>query len=135
MSLTKAKLLAQVAEVRKQAAVFLTDTIYLLRRESETITNGESNINYSSPVAIPCRLINRSGASRTNVAAQFRATRQTFYDSSYRVQLPFGTDVKVTDHLLYDDIATGKQQRFEVTYVPPQHEFTGAFIIGAEEIE
>lgn len=135
MSLTRAKLLSQAALVRKQAEVFCVDTITLLRREGETTQNGESVIIYSDPIELPCRLVNRSGASRSNVAAQFRATRQTFYDATYRIQFLFGTNIKVTDHLIYVDTSTNEERRFEVTYVPPQHDFMGAFIIGAEEVQ
>jgi hypothetical protein len=133
--LSKNKLLAQALIVREQAEVFCVDTITLLRRNGETIVNGESVLLYEAPQEIPARIINRSGASRTNIAAQFRATRQTFYDATFRIQLLYGTRIKITDHLLYTNSETGEQQRFEVTYVPPQHEFMGAFVVGAEEVQ
>lgn len=135
MSLTRDKILAQAAIVRVQAEAFCIDEIQILRRTGEVVTDGESQILYAAPVSVRCRIINRSGASRTNVAAQFRATRQVFYDSTYRIQLPYGTEVSVNDQLVYTDKATDVQRIFEVVYVPPQHELTGAFIIGAEEVQ
>lgn len=135
MSLTESKLRAHVAIIRAQADVFMTDTIMLRHKIGEEVIDGESFPTFAPDVEIRARIINRSGASRSNIAAQFRATRQTFYDSTYRIQLPYGTEVSVTDYAIYEDTGTGVTRTFEITYVPPQHEMTGAFVVGAEEIQ
>lgn len=135
MSLTRDRLLAQAAYIRQQANIFCVDTATLLRREGETIVDGESTPVWSAPVTIKCRIINRSGASRSNVAAQFRATRITFYDSTHRVQLEWGTEISIADRIEYTDTVTGTVRVLEVTYVPPMHDFMGAFIVGCEEVQ
>lgn len=134
MSLTSAKILEQVGIIRSQADVFCVDEISLRRKTGEEVIDGESFPIYADPITVRARIINRSGASRTNIAAQFRATRQTFFDSTYRIQLPYGTEVAATDLVDYIDTGTGATRTFELVYVPPQHEMTGAFVVGAEEI-
>ena len=135
MSLTRNQILSHVATVRAQADVFCVDEVAIRRKTGEEVIDGQSFPIYADPVTVRARLINRSGASRTNIAAQFRATRQTFYDSTHRIQLPYGTEVSVADLVDYEDKATGVIRTFEIAYVPPQHEMTGAFIVGAEEIQ
>jgi hypothetical protein len=135
MSLTKAKLLAQVVTIRNAAAVFLVDTIQLFNKTGETITDGESIPVYATAQTLACRVINRSGASRTQVAAQQRSTRMTFFDATYRVQLPYGTAVKVNDRLKFTDVKTARVITLEVVFVPAQHDFMGAFIVGCEEAQ
>jgi hypothetical protein len=134
MGITKAALLSQVLGIRAAAETFCVDTIALYSRTGDTVSNGESTPTYATAQDIPARVINRSGASRTQETAQYRSAQQTFYDTQYRVQLPYGTVIKVNDRLHYSDRATGKVVKLEVVYVPIQHDFMGAFVIGANEI-
>lgn len=132
MPLTQAQLLAQVQIVRDAAAVFCADTITLLRKLPDVTVDGESVPQYASPVSLACRVINRSGESRMSVASQYRLPKQSYYDSTFRIQLPYGTDITVGDRLEYID--SNKTFLLEVSFVPIQHSMMGAFIVGAEEV-
>ena len=124
-----------IAQIRQQATAFLFDTCTIKRRTGTTSINGEPRPTYATGEVVACRIIIRSGSSESNVAAQERTIQQTFYKSTYRIQLPYGTDVKVADHIEYTDIATETVRVFEVTFVPVQNEYTGAFIVGVDEVE
>lgn len=135
MALTASQIRSQVEVIRAQADIFCVDDVMIRRKIGENVIDGESFPIWAADVESRARIINRSGASRSNVAAQFRATRQTFYDSTYRVQLPYDTEVTVGDLIIYEDDATKVERIFEIVYVPPQHKMTGAFIVGCEEIQ
>lgn len=132
MGLTKERLLAQVQQIRSEAAIFLSDTITLLRVTGDTVVNGESVPVYASPEVLNCRIINRSGDNRSSIAAQFRAVKQSFYDTNYRIQLPFGTQIKIGDRLVYNDGV--EEIKLEAVFIPIQHDLMGAFVIGAEKV-
>lgn len=95
----QSKILENIAEIRQQSAQFLTDICEVYRKTGETVENGESRPVYATPITIPCRLIVRSGADRTNVAAQERAITQVTFTGFYRLQLPFGTLVNEDDKI------------------------------------
>jgi len=132
MPLTEAQLLSQVQIVRNAAAVFCTDTITLRRKLPDVVIDGESVPQYANAVSLVCRVINRSGESRMSVASQYRLPKQNYYDTTFRIQLLYSTDISVGDRLEYTD--SNKTYLLEVTFVPIQHTMMGAFIVGAEEI-
>lgn len=132
MAFTEAQLLSQVQQIRTAADVFCADTITLKRRLPDVVIDGESVTQYASPVTVRCRIIVRSGESRVTTSSQYRQPKYSYFDSTYRIQLPYGTGIKVGDRLEYTDSV--KTYVLDVVFVPTQHDLMGAFIIGAEEI-
>lgn len=130
----QATIRANIAEVRSKAADFLIDTCNIRRKESETVVDGQNVVTYATGIATICRLIVRSGSESTNIAAQERLTAQSQFTGLYRMQLPFGTEIEVDDHIEYTDIETGKVFTFSVVFVPPHNDMTGAFVIGLKEV-
>jgi hypothetical protein len=128
----KAKLQAQALQVREQAASFLVDTGYLQRRTGETVVDGQSVTVWAAREEISCRFIAKTGASTTNVSAQYRTTKQTFYYGKAAVQLPYGTEVTSGDLFIYVE-SNGTEKVYEIAYVPAQHEFMGALVVPLEE--
>lgn len=132
--LTAAKIQSQIAAIRNAASIFLIDTCSLLRRTGETVVNGESRPTYAAAQTIACRLIVRSGSEVANVAAQMRQVQQSSFTGLYKMQIPYGTNIKETDIIIYHDVQLNRDRRFEVVYAPPHNEFTGAFVITLQEV-
>lgn len=128
------KIQSDVLEIRAQVESFLIDIIDHYPLIGETIQDGEGIFEYSGPYTRSCRLINRSGDERTNVAAQERSPRFTAFTSHERIQLPFGTLVHLDDKFVYTDKSSLELRTFKVVYVPPIHAMMGAFVIHVEEM-
>lgn len=125
---------ANIAAVRAKAADFLIDTCTLKRKTGETVVNGDSQPTFADGVTLACRLIIRSGSESNNVAAQDRAVAQGIFTGTYRMQLPYGTQVTESDRIEYTDPETAVIHTFEVVFVPPHNDYTGAYVIGIREI-
>lgn len=127
---------ANVLTVRSFAAQFLTGTALLRRKTGDTVVDGENIATYASPgETIACRLIVRSGSSSSNIAAQERLTAQSQYTGLYKMQLPFGVNVRENDHIVFTDTDNGTVRTFEVIFAPPYNEMTGAYVVGLEEVK
>jgi len=124
-----------VSIIREQAQAFLIDTCILYHKTGETVTKGQAVNIYASPQTVPCRLITRSGTESINLAAQERATQLSTFYGVYRLQIPVGTIVSVGDKIDFTDNQNGIVHNFEVTFVPPNNEYTGAYVIGLQEIQ
>lgn len=120
-------ILSNVAQIREYAAQFLTDTCQVYRKTGEEVVAGESRPTYAAPVTIACRLIVRSGSESTNIAAQERIPALSQFTGLYRMQLPYGTDIREGDKIHFSD------RVFDVTYSPPAHAMMGAFVIAVKE--
>lgn len=134
MSLTKTKILAQVALIRESAKVFLIDTALHHRRLGDTITHGTAITNFATPVTIQCRLIIRSGSVSDNIAAQPRLVEQQKYTGLFRMQVPYDLDIRIGDRVTYTDIQTGQDRLLDVIFVPAHNEYTGALVISLQEV-
>src|SRR5689334_9995854 len=126
---------AGIAIIREQAKSFLIDECTLYHKTGETVTKGQAVNIYATPQVVPCRLIVRSGTESINLAAQERATQLSTFYGVYRLQIPVGTIVSVGDKIDFTDKANGVVHNFEVVFVPPNNEFTGAYTIGLQEIQ
>lgn len=134
MKLNKTKLLNNIAEIREQSEMFLTDKCIIHHLIGENLILGQPTPIYETTENVSCRLIIRSGSVNTNTASQERATQQTMFVGVYRLQLPFGTVVNENDRIEVFDIAIQGYRNFEVTYAPPFTHMTGAYVIGIQEI-
>jgi len=134
MSLTAANIKNHIAHIRAGAAAFLIDTCSLLSRTGETVVNGESKPIYAAAQTLACRLIVRSGSEVANVAAQMRQVEQTQFTGLFKMQIPYGTDVKESDVIIYHDRELDRDRRFEVVYAPPHNEYTAALVITLQEV-
>lgn len=134
MTLTAAKIKSQVATIRNAASLFLIDTCFLLSRTGEVVTGGESKPTYAAAKTLACRLIVRSGSEVANVAAQMRQVQQSSFTGLYKMQIPYGTNIKETDIIIYHDAQLNRDRRFEVVYAPPHNEYTGALVITIQEV-
>lgn len=135
MSLTAAKIKAQIHIIRNGASLFLIDSCSLLRKTGETVTNGESFPIYADPVTLDCRLIIRSGSEVANVAAQMRQVEQSSFTSLFKMQIPYGTQITENDIIIYHDKELDRDRRLQVVYAPPHNEFTGALVITLQEVK
>jgi hypothetical protein len=125
--ISKELIAAQVQQVRTDAEIFLFDTVYIKRFIGKTVARGEAIIIYSEPIAVKCRIINRSGDDNTPVASQFRAIQQKTNISLLRIQLSFDTDVQLQDVFIIND------HEYTPVYVPEKHQLMGAFIVFLEK--
>lgn len=128
----KEKLQKNALQVREQSSSFLVDTGYLQRITGETVVNGQSVTIYSEREAVACRYIAKTGASTTNVSAQFRTTKETFFYGKAAVQLPYETVVTTGDRFIYVE-ADGSEKIYQISHVPAKHNFMGAFVVPLEE--
>lgn len=135
MNLNQAKILQQVAMIRKSADVFLIDTAYLKRRTGEEYENGEARPTYSAPELIRCRLITRSGSESNNIAAQAREIQQANFTGLYRMQIPYTLDVNEGDQIIFNDGVTGNSKTLDVIFAPAKHEYSAAVIIQLQEVK
>ena len=134
MSLTRTKILAQVALIREASAVFLIDTAVHHRRLPDTVLHGSVVQNFAAPATIDCRLIIRSGSVSDNIAAQPRLVEQQKYTGLFRMQVPYDLDIRIGDRVTYTDIETAQERLFDVVFVPAHNEYTGAFVLSLQEV-
>ena len=134
MSLTKTKILAQVALIRESAKIFLIDTAVYLKRLSDTVVSGTVIQNFATPVTIQCRLIIRSGSVSDNIAAQPRLIEQQKYTGLFRMQVPYEVDIRAGDRIVYTDKMSGQSRLLDVIFVPAHNEYTGALVISLQEV-
>ena len=125
---------ANVLSIRAQAAAFMTDTCVIRRKTGNTVVHGENRPVYDAGEDSVCRLIVRSGSESINIASQERLIAQSQFTGLYRMQLPFGTNIDIDDHIEYTDKVTSAVRTFEVIFVPPFHEMMGAFVIAIREV-
>lgn len=134
MSLTKSKILAQVALIRESSKVFLIDTAKHHRRLGDIVQHGTAILNFAEPVTIKCRLIIRSGSVSDNIAAQPRLVEQQKYTGLFRMQVEYELDIRIGDRITYTDIETGQERLLDVIFVPAHNEYTGALVISLQEV-
>lgn len=124
-----------ILDIRTKAADFLIDTCVLKKKIGDTVVNGESAPVYAAGITLACRLIIRSGSESNNVAAQERAIAQGIFTGTYRLQLPYGTEVTEDDRVEYTDTENDTIRIFEVIFAPPINVYTGAYIVGLREVK
>lgn len=134
MSLTRAKILAQVALIRESVDVFLIDTALHYSRLPDTVSHGTAIATFATPVEIECRLIIRSGSVSDNIAAQPRLIEQQKYTGLFRMQVQYDLDIRSGDRIKYTDIETGQERLLDVIFVPAHNEYTGAVVISLQEV-
>lgn len=134
MSLTKNKILAQVALIRESSNVFLIDTAQHFRRLGDIISHGTAVINFAAPTTILCRLIIRSGSVSDNIAAQARLVEQQKYTGLFRMQVPYELDIHIGDRINYTDRLTGQNRLLDVIFVPAHNQYTGAMVVSLQEV-
>ncbi len=124
--INQALILQHVEEIRRDAALFMMDTAQIKRKVGVIAVKGQAVTQYSDPIETKCRVINRTGATETPIASQFRAAQISTATTLTRMQIPLDAEIAVGDIIIYNEA------EYDVIYVPEKHALLGSLVISLQ---